>query len=382
MDEKTLRDIIGKVHDGTATEAEKIAYNTWMNHLIGSGAEVNHVRPEEEEELRGRLLSRVAAGIGFSDIKHRRHRVIMWQRFAAAASILFFITAGGYFITQRHSLPQPVAEISKQDIPPGSNKAILTLSNGNQVVLSDAKVGNLAQQGGVTVNKTADGQIVYLAGNTNKNEGLEYNTMTTPKGGQHWVTLSDGSKVLLNAASSLRYPTSFNGAERNVELAGEAYFEIEHNRAKPFHVICNGQQIDVLGTHFNVNAYGDEPSVETTLLEGSILINRNGRKVLLKPGEQATAHNKTISVKEIDTAVATAWINGLFIFDDVPLDAIMRKISRWYDVDISYEMGVDKDKKFGGDVSRYDDVSKVLRKLQLTGGVRFKIEGRRIVVAK
>ncbi|HEY9197254.1 MAG TPA: FecR domain-containing protein, partial [Mucilaginibacter sp.] len=233
------------------------------------------------------------------------------------------------------------------------------------------------------VNKTADGRIVYNAEDGAGADKAGMNTMTTPRGGQYWVVLPDGSRVLLNAASSLTYPTAFNGNERRVELTGEAYFEVAHNPAKPFRVSSSGQMVEVLGTHFNINAYQDEAAVKTTLLEGRVKVRAADKNKVrfLQPGQQSVVNAQTFEVNTVETDEAVAWKDGQFVFEGDNIQHIMRMISRWYDVEISYA-GTPPDDNFGGNVSRFSNVSEVLKALQLTGKVRFQIEGRKITVSK
>ena len=259
------------------------------------------------------------------------------------------------------------------------NKAILTLSDGSTIILDDAKNGQVAQQGGTQIAKLANGQLVYNALDGKPAE-VVFNTLTTPRGGQFKLTLPDGSEVWLNASSSIKYPTAFIGNERKVEISGEAYFEIVHNAAKPFKVSVNGMEVKVLGTHFNINAYNDEASVKTTLLEGSISLTKADAATTLKPGQQAQLGNggniKVIDNVDIDQVVA--WKNGYFSFNRADLQTVMRQIARWYDVDISYE-GKIPERQFGGKIDRNSNASEVLKILE-ESKVHFRIEEKKIIV--
>jgi ferric-dicitrate binding protein FerR (iron transport regulator) len=208
-----------------------------------------------------------------------------------------------------------------------------------------------------------------------------YNTLTTPRGGMYRLVLSDGTLAILNAASSILYPTVFTGKERSVTVRGEVYFEVKHNAAMPFKVKSGSQTIEVLGTHFNVNAYDEVNHIKTTLLQGAVRVTSGSVSKYLVPGEQSDFSHNEIKVLKIDAEDAIAWKNGFFTFEDESLENIMRNISRWYDVEVSYQ-DVDRSMPFGGGVSRFEDVSKVLEKLELTGKIHFKIEGRRILVTK
>jgi len=272
-------------------------------------------------------------------------------------------------------------------ITPGSNKAILTLDNGEQVVLEDAKNGIITQQGNASVNKTDSGRLLYnkIAGNEAATS-IVYNTLRTPYGGQYQMTLQDGTKVWLNAGSSLRFPASFSGNERNVTLIGEAYFEVAKDKDRPFLVTVNAgsgmpMTVKVLGTHFNINAYPDEQQNRVTLLEGAVKVDCGAANALLAPGKEAILNKLSgkISVSSGDTEAATAWKNGYFLFDNEKVESIMRQISRWYNVEIIYQGDVSR-KAIAGSLSRSKNVDDVLKMLELTGTVHFKIEGRRITV--
>jgi len=274
-----------------------------------------------------------------------------------------------------------VALNEKQDIAPGSNKAILTLANGKQVLLTGAHNGRLATQGSTVINKNADGEVIYQQG-TAASKNVDYNTMSTPRGGQYKLTLADGTSVWLNSASSIRYPTAFNGAERIVEVSGEAYFEVAHNASKPFKVQSGSQTVQVLGTHFNVNAYTDEPVIKTTLLEGSVSISSGVENTLIRPGEQAVFDRHLFKVTQADIEDEMAWKNGMFRFTNENLESIMRKVSRWYDVDVVYEDNEARQLPLTGIITHFTNVSKVLHMLELTRQVHFKVTGKKIIVIK
>lgn len=309
-----------------------------------------------------------------------------WKYIAIAASLLIVGASGFYFYqTQQSKLVENQKELATIVLP-GGNKAVLTLANGKKISLTDAGNGQIAAEYGVTVNKTKDGNLIYNSSETDAGK-LAYNTIQTPKGGQYQVTLPDGSKIWLNASSSLRYPVEFIGNERKVELTGEAYFEVTKNKAKPFRVYTDQEVVEVLGTHFNINAYKDELSTKTSLLEGSVQVThiKSNNKAIIKPGQQSIVQNNSanqkITIKNIDIDEAVAWKNGYFMFDDEPLESILRKVSRWYDVDVEYKRPDQiKDISFSGTLSKYSDVGKVLDKLELSGAVHFKIEGRKIIV--
>jgi Fe2+-dicitrate sensor, membrane component len=295
----------------------------------------------------------------------------------AAAILLILLSAGGYFLLIKH---QPVLQYSKtlkEDFGPGSNKAILTLSNGRQIILTNAKTGRLAIQGQTVIRKTADGEIVYSP--SSRSSSVVMNTMSTPRGGQYHLTLSDGTDVWLNAASSITYPVVFTGNDREVIITGEVYFQVAHNTSKPFLVKSGAQTVKVLGTHFNINAYADEASIKTTLLEGSVEVSAVGTRQTIKPGQQTEFENNSLKISVADTNEAIAWKDGYFQFVDADIESVMRQISRWYDVDVTFEGPVTK-QRFTGRISRLRNISKVLRIIQSYQDVQLTYSGRRIMV--
>jgi len=339
--------------------------------------------------LKNDLKNSVIAEISVHQLnktRKTRKNIIRWS--AAAAAIIIMTSSGLFYYSQKQKgdTGQVVNLGTGMDISPGGNKAILTLANGRKISLTDAGNGLLAEQSGVQITKAADGQLIYtiLADSRLPADGkIQYNTIETPKGGQYQVGLPDGSKVWLNAGSKITYPSVFaSSSERRVVLAGEAYFEVAKDRKHPFIVETINQQIEVLGTHFNVNSYEDESAVKTTLLEGSVKISAaNGMNEILEPGQQAVLTDSHIKVNKIDPELAVAWKNNLFIFESDDIRYIMRMVARWYNVKIEYE-GVIPDDKFGGSVSRFENVSEVLKPLEATGKVKFRIDGDRIIVSR
>jgi ferric-dicitrate binding protein FerR (iron transport regulator) len=303
-----------------------------------------------------------------------------------AAAILLVLVMGSYFLFFRqHAVQVEIALQADNDVPPGGNKAILTLANGKKIILDSADNGQLANQGNTKVMKVGSGLLAYEAqspnlpaGKAGRNAEINgyFNTLTTPRGGQYQVVLPDGTKVWLNAASSIRYPTAFTGEERMVEITGEAYFEVRHNARLPFKVKAGKEIIEDVGTHFNVNAYRDEPVLRTTVAEGVVRIGN----ILLYHGEQASINpDGKVSVnKDADVAKALAWKNGYFSFGNSSLQTVMRQLCRWYDVQVTY-VGNIPNEKFGGDMPRNSDLSEVLKILK-TSGVKFTIEGRNVRV--
>ncbi|SMD15218.1 FecR family protein [Pedobacter nyackensis] len=318
------------------------------------------------------------------DKQSKRSGYRLWM--AAAATLLIMLSAGLIFYKSKFLPSVKTNTVSnKADILPGGNKAILTLSNGERRVLTDSTINQLVNQPGGSIIKAANGILVYkansLSGNSSSETGeVVMNNLTTPRGGEFQIILPDGTHVWLNAASSLKFPSSFKG-KRLVELTGEAYFEVAKNKKMPFIVHTKNQEVEVLGTHFNINSYTDELATKTTLLEGSVKISAQGNQKILTPGEQSQLYKNTkaIKVTPVNLEEAVAWKNGYFVFNDEKLENIMRRVCRWYDVDCQFE-GKQGELSFIGVVERSKNISSLLKVLELTGNVHFKIEGRKIIV--
>src|SRR5690606_19611565 len=293
-----------------------------------------------------------------------------------AASFIGFICLSAFafwFYSSSTSSSDKLTVLSaeKADVKPGGDKAILTLADGSVIDLTERATGEIASQGGMVVTKTEDGQLVYHLENEGLNSEIAYNSIATPRGGQFAVVLPDGSRVWLNADSKLKYPTSFKGDSRTVELIGEGYFEVERDEKRPFKIKSNDQVVTVLGTKFNINSYEDEGYMRTTLLEGSVQVEKGQQALILKPGEQARV-KESIQVAKVNTLHSVAWKNGDFIFRNESIRDIMRQVSRWYDVEIEYQGG-NESLRFGGIVSRAKDLSAVLTMLEKTGQVKFEV---------
>lgn len=313
-----------------------------------------------------------------------RRRMILYA--AAVAAIL--ILSGIWRFWYHHAQAPAVAvQQLAHDVLPGGNKAILTLANGKKIVLNQAANGRLAKQGYTQIIKLSSGQLAYHSANNNisVNEPVAYNTLSTPRGGQYQLLLPDGTKVWLNAASSIRYPTAFIGKERRVEVSGEAYFEVANDPSRPFIVEKNKVEIQVLGTHFNVNAYADEATIKVTLLEGSVRVSQRttDHSQLLRIGQQAQLNKEggITLIKNADIDEIMGWKNGLFVFHNDDLPSIMRRLERWYNVTVDYEGNKMISSHFTGAIRRQVNLSEVLRMLELAGGVHFEIEGHTIIVS-
>lgn len=317
-----------------------------------------------------------------------------FMRYAAAAVVLVTLSFGIYFYENQKTSNKN--KFAKHDILPGGNKATLTLADGRVIDLNKVNNGDLAYQSGISIHKTGNGQLIYSIQSKNKQHSpadeLTYNTIATPRAGQYQVNLPDGSKVWLNSESSIKFPVQFSRAERRVELRGEAYFEVakvyknlkSSGERLPFLVSSENQTVEVLGTHFNVNAYPGERVTRTTLFEGAVKVfaDKIQSPSYLKPNQQAVLIGKTIVVSTADVEEAMAWKNGLFIFNKQNLGDIMKQVERWYNVDVVFSDEALKQEEFNGTTSRFKNISQLLEVLESTGSVHFKIEGRRIVAMK
>lgn len=381
MEKEKLFKLLEKIESGAASTDEIARYNQFYMHFQKS-EEWDTIEMGEKEEIGEEMYKNISTAIKCSKKRTKSYSFIKY----AAAAVLFIAVSVGYYFHKENNSVTPNDHnrnlISKNDIAPGGNKATLTLGNGTKISLTDAANGELIKKSGMSITKTVEGQLVYKvsASQNSEKSSPEFNTISTPKGGQYQILLPDGSKVWLNAASSLKFPTLFTGTDRNVELNGEAYFEIAKNKNKAFTVNANGTKVLVLGTHFNVMAYEDEKEVKTTLLEGSVKLIHANDVAFLKPGQQGsiTKNGGKYKVCEADMASAMAWKNGYFLFDNASLPQLMRQIARWYDVEVIYAPGL-KDHEFVGEVSREYSLRKILRILELSD-VTFKLEGRTLTV--
>lgn len=300
----------------------------------------------------------------------KTRRLFTLPKVAAAAAIVIGLASLWWAQTNKTTTVKQTAQ--KEIILPGSNKAVLTLADGSTVTLDSA--GNQVISRGGTKISQQNGQLLYSG---KAAEG--YNKLSTPRGGQFRVVLPDGTKVWLNSASSLRYPTAFTGKERIVELEGQGYFEVAQNAAQPFKVKANDMEVQVLGTHFDIMAYADENTVNTTLLEGAVQVKEGNETRLLKPGQQAILKSHAFTVQEADVRKVLAWKNGLFVFNNMALPAILREVARWYDVEIVYET-TPSTELYGGGIARNLNLSNVLTLLEGNGFNRFRVEGRKVIV--
>jgi transmembrane sensor len=372
MDEEYYKQLVKRYLDDKSSDKELEVFA----HLIREGKLDHYLTAALNAE----------AGISPEDdvmihpVGKGRNIMPAWLKYFTAAALLLFSAAVFYVRTRSSGQPAIKTELVKNDVLPGGNKAILTLANGKKIVLDKAENGTIAKQGNISVDKIQDGSLIYQSAADQGNvTGNDYNTISTPKGGEYAVTLPDGSKVWLNAVSSVTFPTTFTGSERKVTITGEVYFEVAKDVARPFLVETKGQTVKVLGTHFNINAYADEHKIKTTLLEGSIKIDADNGSKILRPGQQAEVTGDRIRVIDgVNTDAAVAWKNGYFIFDNTDLPSLMHQLSRWYGVNIIYS-GNPGEHEFVGEIKRKTNLSNVLKILAVSG-VRFKIENANLYI--
>jgi transmembrane sensor len=399
-----IRELADRWLKGTLTGEELQLFEQWYNQQPPES--VQWEKDPHATALKERLFNNIAGQAALKSSTPpstatpsiaRIHEPRRWSapwRLAAAACIIILLSATAFLWSlhsARHNMAKrfvPSAPV-KNDLPPGSNRATLTLDDGSTIALdSTATIGALAQQGNTRITNRATGQLIYRTTNDHRESTVFYNTISTARGGQYQLLLPDGTKVWLNAASSLRFPTAFTGKERIVALKGEAYFEVAKNTALPFRVKINEEAgVEVLGTRFNLNAYEDEPAIRTTLLEGSVRMNNGPSTALLKPGQQAqlTGTQNIRITDDVNTKEIVAWTNNRFYFKSAGIRTIMRQLSRWYDVDVEYSNGAgDGESKssarFNAEIPRNTYASDILKALELTGKVKFRIEGKKIIV--
>jgi ferric-dicitrate binding protein FerR (iron transport regulator) len=342
----------------SCTAEEKLLVDSWYLEIS-----------QKADDVDGEVDLALQKALIWQAVMQRRsgnHRI--WLIAAAAVATLFVVSITYFSLFS-----------SKEDFPPGGNRATLTLADGKEINLDDVKTGDIAKVPGMTIRKTASGKIVYELQEDEKNSSgpLAYNVIRTPKGGQYQIMLPDSTIIVLNAASSLKYPIHFALSERRVSLIGEAYFEVHKNPGKPFIVESTVQRIQVLGTHFNASCYSNEPA-KTTLVEGKVEISQpnNPQKNILKPGEQSTVNPNGITVQQVNVEDAIAWKEGLFVFNQASLKEVLQQIGRWYDVEI--DLTQLPDETFSGEIAKTCTLSQVLQAIEKTNNVKLNITGRTI----
>lgn len=383
MDNKRLLQLLTRYQENTCTEQELAELEQWYNELNTGGQPIEATDAFADEMLvqfREKLAKR-----SLTIVRDEKVRGMNWKRWVAAASILVAVATVSYLVFfNKGSKPggEIVTTVPKDVKAPETNRAMITLADGRSIYLDSALNGELVTQGNIKLVKLANGQIAYQTADGASTTLSMTNTLSNPRGSKVIdMQLSDGSHVWLNAGSSVTYPIAFVGDERKVTITGEAYFEIAHDKTKPFIVSANDKaDVTVLGTHFNVNAYDDESDIKITLLEGSVKVSKEDANNLLKPGQQARVTTNIKVVSSVDLDEVMAWKNGNFQFGEASIEEVMRQVSRWYDVEVIYESKPTE--HFRGEISRDVEVSKVLKMLETTEAVHFRIEGKKVYVTK
>jgi len=364
-----------KYLDGTISTEEKQLFDAWYQSVPDT-LQWDDATVTSEAMLQQRLLQNIESRMQFRAVRPLYKRLAPVAAVAPAVagiavlSVLWWKQPAG-------NKPEPQPATALADRPPGKSGAVLTLADGSTIALDEAQQGQVATQGAIHI-QNRKGQLTYT-GDKAGSDAAAVNTITTPVGRQYQLVLAEGTKVWLNASSSLRFPAAFTGKERAVELTGEAYFEVAASAHAPFTVKVNGVNVQVLGTRFNVNAYAEESDVKTTLVEGAVKVEKGTVQQLLSPGEQAVITGSKLKITHPDIDAVTGWVNGSFIFKKTDIKTAMSQIARWYDLDVRYK-GDMSGITLSGDISRDVYVSSLLKALELTGTVKFSIEGRNITV--
>ncbi|RQO74474.1 anti-sigma factor [Pedobacter sp. KBW06] len=372
MGRKNIKSVLERISSGNFSPEDEIIAKYWIHQLHPNRQ--SGYSQEDIKRVGTEMWEVITQKTQTSTVK----KISLWPRIAVAAAIIAILSITALFFYNH--VKEPVSQITMEnDFGPGKAGATLTLANGRKITLRDASMGELAEEDGVVISKSADGQVAYEL----KKTGIGMsgtNILSTARGETYKLILPDGSSVWLNAASSIQYPANFNSADKRiVQLKGEAYFEIAKDRKHPFIVKSFGREIEVLGTHFNINAYSDESNIKTSLLEGSILISQKNKRQLLKPGEQAILSEDEIAVRTVNVDEAVSWKDGYFEFQAADIQTVMRQISRWYNVEVHYERPISKE-TFTGRISRTKNISQILEMLEASKAVHISIKGRRIMV--
>lgn len=371
-DVKPEDELLRRYRDGLCSPEEELLIDQWFNLYAEQAPDAGEI--VDAAAIRDEIWQRLPAS------RQPRKRQL-WPVWAAAASAALLI--GALWFTNTFRTAPPAREIAyKNDVSPGKAGATLTLANGQKIRLSDQAEGELAKQAGVTIRKSASGVLVYEIAAAGQ-DASAVNTLSTGPGESYQVQLPDGSVISLNSASSLEYPANFAGrGERRVKLSGEAFFNVAKDAEHPFIVEAADQLVQVLGTEFNVNCYADEPAVATTLIGGAVSVQANGMRRQLVPGQQAVSRHGGLQVAEVDTDSIVDWKKGDFYLNHADFRTAMRKIARWYDVEVIYEASVPANLRSGGWISRSNNLSTVLKSIEHSGLVTFRIEGRKIYVTR
>lgn len=379
MTKKQAKELLRRYRNGQSSADEQKIVESWILQELNTGRW--DMNPEQKTNYGLQIKKKIDAQL--KPFAYPVQQSKLWLRITLAAALIIVPAAS---ILLFKAIPTNTIQPQiATDISPGTNAATLILADGKKIILTAKVNGKLAIETGFTISKTKKGAVVYeitAADSLPKNEALKYNTLSTAQGQQYQIRLPDGTSVWLNNSSSIKYPVNLSQTkERRVQLNGEGYFEVAKDPAHPFIVQTKTQKITVLGTHFNVNAYDDEPELKTTLLEGAVKIKTLSTEIQIRPGQQAITNTSQFKIKEVDTELAVAWKNNQFMFESESIENVMRMVKRWYNVEVEYVGEIPAD-KFGGTVPRFANVSEVLHILELTGKVHFKVEGRRIMVYK
>ncbi|WP_207426072.1 FecR family protein [Pedobacter sp. SYSU D00535] len=386
------KDILSRIIQAESLAKEE---ELWLLEYLERG-EVSELKCLLKDEFDGSLSnantfakpsSATILGNIHKQINSRQHSRNLWKRMgrlAVAASLLLGVSIAVY-LTRRGSESGlkhlNTTKVLSRDIAPGGRKATLTLADGRVIVLTDASEGALLSKGGVEIKKKENGLIEYCVKESSCRSAslnLQFNTIATPVGGQYKVILSDGTLVWLNALSSIRFPATFSPSERRVEITGEVYFEVAKDRKRPFKVFTGTQTVEVLGTHFNINAYPEVEGIQTTLFEGSVRVSKGAKSVKLKPGEQARVA-RVLTVRKLEDAASTvSWLSGTFYFKDAGIKNVMREAARWYDLEVEYQ-GEPSQKQLNGKISKNVPLSQFLSMLEFSG-IKYRQEGRKLVI--
>ncbi len=377
MDEQRLAELERKWLDGTISDPEAAEYAQWYNAGQNNPLEIPETIARSKDEHQLKMLQAIMHKLDDAHQENTKSIPFLKSPFfyPISASILLCLAIGGWWFFQQSTDSVTVQELAR-DIAPGQSGLVITLKNGKELMIDSIADGLVAVEDGVRIMKK-DGAI-YYEGSSNT---IVYNTATTKRGRKYQLILPDGSKVWLNASSKLKYPLSFSAASREVSIDGEAYFEVAHNSEKPFIIKAGAQEIKVLGTEFNVNNYSDESYVTTTLLQGSVQVTSKDKQLNIQPNQQAisTQQGGIIHVEDVKATEAIGWIKGVFNFNDASLATILKQLERWYDIDILISAGVNRNQVFHGNTSMNQNLSEVLKVLELSG-VRMKLEGRTLTI--
>lgn len=380
MDTGKLNDLLKKYNNQTATAEERKAVEDWYERINGEVPEMDTADLAGTKADMFNFLEHHIAPVATTAPAKSRLRI--YRSYLAKAAVFAGLLLGiAYFFFKKPANGDGKQLLAHQNIQPGGNNAVLQLANGTKVVLNQAADGQISSQQGISIVKTKSGELVYHLREQAGANAYAMNTVTTPHGGQYHLILVDRTEVWLNSGSSITFPAAFSGKERKVKITGEAYFEVAKNKAKPFVVQTGKSEITVLGTHFNVNAYSDEEAEATTLLEGAVSVKSAGQQVLLKPGQQASLQKNAsrLSMHEVEDAdAAVAWKNGYFQFDNADPAAVMRQISRWYNVDVQYQ-GALPVKQYNGKIPRGVSAKELVEMLSYSG-INCTLQNNRIIV--